>query len=70
MTTLQGADCGLRIGAALMIAVATLSAQQQVPAVEELIHLREGHDLIELTVNLPTGHAQDGAVEVNILAAG
>ena len=38
--------------------------------VEELLHLGEGHDLVEFSSNLAPGHAEDGAVEKDVLAAG
>ena len=37
--------------------------------VEELLDLGEGDDLVELAVDLTAGHPQDGAVEVDVLAA-
>jgi hypothetical protein len=38
--------------------------------VEEHLGFRKGDDLVELAVDLLAGHAEDGAVEVDILAAG
>ena len=38
--------------------------------VEELLDLGEGDDLVELAVDLHLPHAQDGAVEIDILPAG
>ena len=37
--------------------------------IQEFLHLREGHDLVELGVDLRAAHAQDRAVEVDVLAA-
>ena len=38
--------------------------------VEELLDLGEGDDLVELAIDLGLAHAEDGAVEVDVLAAG
>ena len=38
--------------------------------VEELLHLGEGHDLVELRLDLAAAHAEDRAVEEDVLAAG
>ena len=37
--------------------------------VDEALDFREGHDLIELALNLPPRHPHDGAVEEDVLAA-
>src|SRR5262249_62355817 len=34
----------------------------------EGLHAREGHDLVELPVDLPLAHPEDGAVQVDVLA--
>jgi len=36
--------------------------------VDEGLHAREGHDLVELPVDLPLAHPEDGAVQVDVLA--
>jgi hypothetical protein len=38
--------------------------------VDELLDLRKRHDLVELALDLDTAHAQDGSVQVDVLAAG
>ena len=38
--------------------------------IEELLHLGEGDDLVELALDLRRGHAKDGAVEIDVLPAG
>ncbi len=38
--------------------------------VDEVLHAGEVDDLVELGVDLPPGHAQDGAVEVDVVAPG
>ena len=38
--------------------------------VEELLDLGEGDDLVELAADLGAGHAEDRAVEIDVLAAG
>ena len=38
--------------------------------VDELLHLGEGHDLVELARDLGSVHAQDGAVEEDVLPPG
>ena len=38
--------------------------------VEELLHPREGDDLVELASDLGAAHAEDGAVEIDVLASG
>ena len=38
--------------------------------VEELLDLGEGDDLVELASDLGPRHAEDGAVEIDVLAAG
>src|SRR5262249_43295183 len=36
--------------------------------VDKLLHTRKVHDLLELASNLRLAHAQDGAVEIDVLA--
>ena len=38
--------------------------------VEEFLDLGEGDDLVEFAADLGAGHAEDGAVQVDVLAAG
>ena len=38
--------------------------------VEEFLDLGEGDDLVELPADLGAAHAEDGAVEIDVLAAG
>src|SRR5215813_12555243 len=35
--------------------------------VDELLHTREVYDLVEFTSNLGATHAEDGAIEINVL---
>ena len=38
--------------------------------IDEFVDLGEGYDFVELSVDLSLAHAQDGAAEIRILAAG
>src|SRR5205807_9299522 len=37
--------------------------------IQELLYLGKGHNILELSIDLPPAHAEDTTVEVNVFAA-